>query len=152
MPLIMLAGLGALSTLGYWFHNYLEHLPTDSTGQMRNSSLAVLAALQIGLYGGGAMLAALAVYWLRLSRRIQVAARYPLPQMRLFHDMTILTGTDKQAYARRMRRGAVLAACGAAATLAWAAWAPQREAAIHPILFDRSLPDHRFDEVFHKQP
>ena len=149
LALIPLGG-GALFALSRWFSAYLEHLPTDSTGQMRSSSLAVLAALEFCLYAGAALLAVLALYWYGTSRRMQAAPRYPLPRMRLFHDMRVLAGAAKQARVRRLRRGALLAAAGAAVSLSAAAYAPRYEARVHPIIFDKSLPDHRFDEVFGK--
>jgi len=143
LALIPVAG-GALYGLSRCFSAYLEHLPMDSTSQMRGSSVAVLAALQLCLYAGAALLAALALYWQRVSRRMQAAPQYPLPQMRLFHDMPILAGAAKQARVRRLRRGAVLAGVGALAALAAALYAPRHEARAHPILFDQTLPDHRF--------
>jgi hypothetical protein len=146
--LLVLVPLGgaALYALSRGFSHYLEHLPMDSTGQMRNSSVAVLAALEFCLYAGAALLLALALYWHRVSRRMQAATQYPLPQMRLFHDMPILTGAAKQARVRRLRRGALLAATTALAALAAALYAPRHEARTHPVLFDQTLPDHRFDE------
>ncbi len=141
-------GIGALYALSRGFNHYLDNLPTDSTGQMRHSSLAVLAALEFCLYAGGILLAALAAYWYRVSRVMRIAPQYPLPQMRLFHDMRILTGAAKQARQRRLSRSALLAAIGAVAALAAALYAPRHEAQAHPIIFDQSLPDHRFDESY----
>lgn len=141
-------GAGALFALSRWFSVYLDHLPMESTGQMRASSLAVLAALEFCLYASGALLAALALYWYRVSGRMQGALQYPLPQMRLFHDMRILTGAAKQARVRHLRRGALLAASAAVAAFSAAVYAPRHEAKAHPIIFDKSLPDHRFDQSY----
>ncbi|HZR38055.1 MAG TPA: hypothetical protein VFA75_21975 [Nevskia sp.] len=147
LALLPLGG-AALYLLSRWFGHYLEHLPVDSTGQMRASGRAVLAALQLCLYAGAGLLAALALYWHRVSRIMRAAAQYPPPQMRLFHDMRILRGEAKQARERWLRRGAVLAAAGAAAALASAVWMPRQAMRQHPLAFDPALPDHRFDQSY----
>lgn len=146
----MLAPIGAamVYALSRGFNHYLDHLPVESTGQMRASSRAVLMAMELSCYAGAALLAALALYWHRVSRVMQAAPQYPLPQMRLFHDMRILRGPAKQARVRGLRRGALLAAAGAAAALALAVWAPRHEMQRHPLAFDPALPDHRFDESY----
>ncbi len=115
---------------------------------MRASSRAVLAALQLCLYAGAGLLGVLALYWHRVSRIMRAAAQYPLPQMRLFHDMRVLSGAAKQARERWLRRGATLAAAGAVVALASAVWLPHQAMREHPLAFDPSLPDHRFDESY----
>lgn len=148
--LLIPPGAAALYALSHGFSAYLDHLPTDSTGQMRQSSVAVLAAIRFSLYGAGALLAMLALYWFSVSRRMHAAERYPLPQMRLFHDMRVLRGAAKQARVRQLRLGAALAAAAAVVALGAGAWYTQRQAQAHPVLFDQSQPDHRFDEVWGK--
>jgi hypothetical protein len=141
-------GGAALYVLSRGFGVYLDHLPIESTGQMRASSRAVLMAMALCLYAGAFLLGALALYWHRVSRVMQAAPRYPLPQMRLFHDMRILSGAAKQARVRALRLGALLAAAGAAAALVLALWMPRHEMRDHPMAFDPALPDHRFDESY----
>jgi hypothetical protein len=91
------------------------------------------------LYACAVLLAGLALYWFRLGRRIHAAPQYPLPQMRLFHDMRIVTGAAKQAQARRSYSKAGVAALAAALLLVRAVLLPQQFATQHPILFDPAL-------------
>jgi hypothetical protein len=147
LVLIPLGG-GVLFALSRGFGFYLDHLPMDSTGQMRASGRAVLMAMDLCLYAAAVLLGALALYWHRVGRVMQAAPQYPLPQMRLFHDMRILSGAGKQARARRLHRGTLLAAAGAALALVLAVWMPRDEMRRHPMALDPSLPDHRFDESY----
>jgi hypothetical protein len=136
---VVLSGLAALGLLGGWFHHYLDNLPMDDSGLMRRSSLAVMHAMAAVLYGCAALLGGLGLYWFRLGRRIQAAAQYPLPQMRLFHDMRIVTGAAKRAQARRSFSKAGIAAVVAALLLVRAVLLPHQFAVQHPILFDPAL-------------
>lgn len=142
---VALAGAALLGLLGWWFHAYLDNLPMDDSGLMRRSTLAVMHAMDAVLYGCAALLAALALYWFRLGRRIQAAAQYPLPRMRLFHDMRIVTGAAKRAQARRSYSKAAAAALAAGLLLVRAVLLPQQFASQHPILFDPALTAHGGD-------
>lgn len=146
---VALSGLAALGLLGWWFHHYLDSLPMDDSGMMRRSTLAVMHAMAAVLYGCAALLGALAAYWLLLGRRIQAAAQYPLPQMRLFHDMRILTGAAKRAQARRSFSKAGAAALVAAVLLVRAVLLPHQFAADHPVLFDPALMTHSAQQAAH---
>jgi hypothetical protein len=139
---VALAGVVLLGLLGWWFHAYLDRLPMDDSGMMRRSTLAVMHAMAAVLYGCAALLAGLALNWLLLGRRIQAAQQYPLPQMRLFHDMRIVTGAAKRAQARRSFSKAGAAALVAALLLVRAVLLPQQFAREHPILFDPALNQH----------
>jgi hypothetical protein len=137
---VMLCGLGLLAALGWWFHGYLDHLSMDDSGQMRHSTLSVMYAMDAVLYGCAALLGGLALYWFRLGRRIQSAPQYPLPQMRLFHDMRIVTGAAKQVQARRAVFKAAFAAVMAILLLLRAVQLPQQFTAEHPVLFGSTPP------------
>jgi hypothetical protein len=137
---LALAGLVALGGLSHWFQHYLDHLPVETAGQRLASTEAVIAALDGVLYACALMLAGLAWYWWRLGRRIRTAPQYPLPQMRLFHDMRVVTGAAQQAYARRTVRTAAAAVLGAALVLGAAIGIPRYFAAQHPFLFGKAKP------------
>jgi hypothetical protein len=138
--LMLLAPTGIAVLLGtaWWFHGYLDNLPVESGRQMAASTRDVVAELVHALYGSAVLLGLLAAYWFRLGSRIAAAPQYPLPQMRLFHDMRILRGAAKQRQARRTRHSACAALAGAAALLVAAVVLPQRIASAHPLLFQQA--------------
>ena len=139
---VALSGMVLLCLLGWWFHHYLDQLPMDDSGTMRRSTLAVLRAMDAVLYGCAALLGGLAIHWFLLGRRIQAAAQYPLPQMRLFHDMRIVTGAAKRAQARRSFSKAGAAVLVAGLLVVRALLLPQQFATQHPVLFDPALLPH----------
>jgi hypothetical protein len=135
-----LAAAALLFVAAWWFQGYMDNLPTDSGQQMLSSTQDVIAEFVHVLYCSVALLGLLAAYWLRLGRIIARAAQYPLPQMRLFHDMRILRGEAKRKYARRLRISAVLALVFAAVLLGAALVLPRNIAREHPILFQQGAP------------
>jgi hypothetical protein len=132
---VALAGIALLGLIGWWFNGYLYNLPMDDSGKMRESTLAVMHAMDAVLYGCAALLGGLALNWLRLGFRIQAATQYPLPQMRLFHDMRIVTGAAKRAQARRSFFKAGAAVVVGTLLLVRAVLLPQQFVAEHPVLF-----------------
>lgn len=131
-------GIAVLSGIAWWFHGYLDNLPVESGQQMAASTRDVIAEFVHALYGSAILLGLLAAYWFRLGSRIEAAPQYPLPQMRLFHDMRILRGDAKRRQARRSRYSAVAALAGAAVLLGAAVVLPQRMASAHPVLFQQA--------------
>ena len=129
------AGVVVLLGLAWWFHGYLATRPVESVQQMKASTHDVINQFVHALYGSAALLGLLAAYWFRLGRRIDAAPQYPLPQMRLFHDMRIVRGEAKRRQARRARQSAIAAVAGAAVLLCAAVVLPRRIASQHPVLF-----------------
>ena len=127
--------LGMLLGLYVWFGGYLERLPVEDAAQMRGSTLEVVKQLQRALLACALLLCGLAVYWWLRARAIARVPRYPMPHMRLFHDMRIAEGEVKRRIALRTFSAAV--AAGASGTLLFAAalWLPRHAAAMHPALF-----------------
>ena len=134
------AGLAVLLGLAWWFNDHLDNMPVESTQQMRESTQAVIDEFVHALYASIALLGLLAAYWFRLGRRIEAAPQYPMPQMRLFHDMRIVRGEAKRRQARRARQSAVAAVAGAAVLLGAAVILPRRIVSEHPILFRQEAP------------
>ena len=138
--LVAPAGIAALLALGWWFHGYLDTLPTDTSQQMIASTHDVIAQLVRVSYCGTMLFALLAAYWFRVARAVDAVPQYPPPQMKLFHDMHILRGEAKRAYARRNRSGAVLALVLSLLSLAAALLLPHRAASDHPLLYQQTPP------------
>ncbi|MDR3415052.1 MAG: hypothetical protein P4L83_02605 [Nevskia sp.] len=138
--LLVLVCAGLLFGGWHWFQSYLDRLPVETPEQMGTSARLVAAVLDGVLYGCALLLAGLALYWLRQSRIIAAAASYPLPHMRLFHDMKILSGAAKQAQARRSRRLGIVGAAGALLLLCAAALLPSYLTRLHPLLVPGAAP------------
>jgi hypothetical protein len=140
--LLLLApvGIGLLLTLAWWFQGHLDNLSVDTTEQLKESTFEVIDNFTHALYCSAVLLGLLAIYWLRLGRRIDAAPQYPMPQMRLFHDMRIVRGEAKRRQARRARQSAIAAMVGAAVLLGTAVVLPRRIASEHPILFQQAAP------------
>lgn len=138
--LIAPPGIGLLLGMAWWYHGYLDTLPVESSQQMIASTRDVFEQLERVLCGSALLLALLAVYWFRLARTVALAAQYPLPQMRLFHDMRILRGAAKDAYARRARYSGAGAALLAMLLLGAALLLAVRGASQHPLLFNPEAP------------
>jgi len=138
--LLVLAGAVVLLGMSWWFQAYLDDMPTDSGQEMVQSTRDVIAEFLRVLYGGSVLLGLLAAYWFQLGRTIEAAPQYPLPQMRLFHDMRILRGEAKRKYARRTRYSAAVALVLAALLLGTALVLPHSIASDHPILYRQSAP------------
>ena len=134
------AGLAALLIVAWWFQGHLDNLPVETTQQLKESTFVVIDNFTHALYGSAVLLGLLAIYWLRLGRRIDAAPQYPTPQMRLFHDMRIVRGEAKRKQARRARQSAVAALVGAAVLFSAAVVLPRRIASEHPILFRQEAP------------
>lgn len=134
------AGIAVLLGLAWWFHDYLDNLPVESAQQMRASTHDVIGQFVHALYGSAVLLGLLATYWFQLGRRIAAAPQYPLPQMRLFHDMRILRGEAKRRQALRTRISAVVALMAAVALLCAAVVLPRRIASEYPIVFQPETP------------
>jgi len=140
LMLLAPAGLAVLLGLAWWFNNHLDNMPVESTQQMRESTQAVIDEFVHALYASVVLLGLLAAYWFRLGRRIEAAPQYPMPQMRLFHDMRIVRGEAKRKQARRARQSAVAALAGAAVLFSAAVVLPRRIVSEHPILFRQEAP------------
>jgi len=138
--LLLAAGGAALLGVAWWFQNYMDNLPTDSGRQMLDSTQDVIDEFVRVLNVSAALLVLLAAYWFRQGRTIAVAPQYPMPQMRLFHDMRILRGETKRKYARRMLYSAAVALVLAALLLDAALLLPASNARAHPLLYQQSTP------------
>ena len=134
------AGIAVLLGLAWWFNGYLDTLPVESARQMRASTRDVISQFVHALYGSAVLLGLLAAYWFQLGRRIAAAPQYPLPQMRLFHDMRIQRGEAKRRQVRRTRIAAAVALGAALALLYAAVVLPRRIASEHPIVFQPETP------------
>ncbi len=135
--LVVLAGAAVLYALYWWFQGYTEDLPMVSDENLRDSTQDVIDEFVRVLYGAACLLAILAAYWFRLAQTIASAAQYPLPQMRLFHDMRILRGEAKRKYVRRMRYSAGIALALALLLLGAAVEMPLSVVRQHPALFQQ---------------
>ena len=140
--LLLLApvGLAVLLGLAWWFDGYLDNLPVETTQQMKESTQAVVDEFVHVLYASAVLMGLLAAYWFQLSRRIEASPQYPMPQMRLFHDMRILRGEAKRRQARRSRLGAIAALAIAVLLLGAALYVPHRVVSEHPFLFRQVSP------------
>ena len=138
--LLVPAGLVVLLGLAWWFDNHLDNMPVETPQQMLESTQAVIDEFVHALYASVVLLGLLAAYWFRLGRRIDAVPQYPMPQMRLFHDMRIVRGEAKHRQARHARQSAVAAVAGAAVLLGAAVVLPRRIVGEHPILFRYEAP------------
>ena len=134
------AGVAVLLGLAWWFNDYLNNLPVESAQQMKESTQAVVDEFVHALYASAVLMGLLAAYWFRLGRRIEAAPQYPMPQMRLFHDMRILRGEAKRRQARRSRHSAIAALAIAVLLLGAALYMPHRVVSEHPFLFRQASP------------
>src|SRR5882757_3341375 len=140
LMLLAPTGIAVLLGIAWWFHGYLDNLPVESGQQMAASTRDVVAELVHALYGSAVLLGLLAAYWFRLGSRIAAAPQYPLPQMRLFHDMRILRGAAKRRQVFRTRISAAVALAAALALLCTAVMLPRRIASQYPIVFQPEAP------------
>ncbi len=134
------AGLAVLLGLAWWFDDYMNNLPVETAQQMKASTQDVIDEFVRALYASAALLGLLACYWFQLGRRIEAAPQYPMPQMRLFHDMRILRGEAKRRQARRSRHSAIAALAIAVLLLGAALYVPHRVVSEHPFLFRQAAP------------
>ena len=134
------AGLAVFLGFAWWFDDYMNNLPVETAQQMKASTQDVIDEFVRALYASAALLGLLAFYWFQLGRRIEAAPQYPMPHMRLFHDMRILRGEAKRKQARRSRYSAIAALAIAALLLGGALYLPRRIVTQHPFLFPQAAP------------